>query len=169
MTELDQVWLQMLAETGIKADATGRQQVAEYLRLRATNDAIRSRGVGWLIGAFIEVATDAQRGNSHLLIERVEPHTFSHGASTMVGTELVVRHGVRCLNVEAGWARIPSHGIMRKGALAVAKITHFGLAKAGAKFRLVHHVDKLPRWIDGEQNVIDMAVIQGHLETLLGS
>jgi hypothetical protein len=169
MTDLDQVWSQMLADAGEKADEQGRQYVVEYLRLRATNDAIRSKGVVWLIEAFIEVATDAQREKPNLSIERVEPHTFSHGNSTMVGLELVVRHGVRCLSVEAGWARIPSHGIMRKGALAVANIAHFGLPKVGASIRLIHHDEDLPRWIDGEQSVINMAVVQRHLDILISS
>lgn len=169
MTELDQVWSQMLAETSEKAHQQGREYVVEYLRLRATNDAIRSRGIAWLIDAFIEVATDAQRDKPHLSIERVEPHEFAHGNSTMVGTQLVVRHGVRCLNVEAGWARIPSHGVMRKGSLAVARISHFGLPRLGASIRLIHNEDDLPHWIDDKQNVTDMAVIRRHLDVLLGS
>lgn len=167
MTELDQAWSQMLADAGIKASEQGREQVVEYIRLRATNDAIRARGIAWLIDAFIEVATNAQREKPTLSIERVEPHTFSHGTSTMVGTELVVRHGVRCLSVEAGWTRIPSHGIMRKGSLAFANIAHFGMPKFGSSIRLIHHDDELPRWIDDSRQVIEMAVIQRHFEVLL--
>ena len=169
MTELDQVWSQMLAEAGVKADEQGRHHIAGYLRLRATNDIIRSRGIAWLIDSFIEVATDAQRNKPKLSIERVEPYEFSHGSSTMVGTQLVIRHGVRCLTVDAGWVRIPSHGIMRERALALAKIAHFGLPNAGVEIRLVHCHDELPRWIDSEENVVDMAVINRHLEVLLGS
>jgi hypothetical protein len=169
MTELDQVWSLMLAEVGVKADEQGRQNVVEYLRLRATNDAIRVKGVAWLIDAFIEVATDVQRDSPNLSVERVEPHSFSHGSSTMVGTQLLVRHGVRCLTLEAGWARIPSHGIMRGRALAVANISHFGMPKTGASIRLIHHDDELPRWIDDSRQAIDMAVIQRHLDILLGA
>ncbi len=167
MTELDQVWSQMLADAGDKANEEGRQHVVEYLRLRATNDAIRSKGVAWLIDAFIEVATDAQRERLSLSIERFEPHEFAHGNSTMVGTQLVVRHGVRCLRVESGWARIPEHGIMRKAALAVANITHFGLPNASANIHLIHHDDELPCWIDDKQNAVDTAVIRQHFDTLL--
>lgn len=167
MTELDQIWSQMLADAGDRADEDGRRHVVEYLRLRATNDAIRSKGVAWLIDAFIEVATDAQRSTPTLSVERIEPHTFSHGNSTMVGTELVISHGVRCLSIDAGWARSPSHGIMRGGALAVANIAHFGMPKAGARIRLIHHDDELPRWIDDEQALVDMAAIRGHVNLLL--
>lgn len=167
MTELDQIWSQMLADAGNKADEEGRRHVVEYLRLRAGNDAIRSKGVAWLIDAFIGVATIAQRGTPTLSIERIDPHTFSHGSSTMVGTQLVITHGVRCLSIDAGWARSPSHGIMRGGALAVAKIAHFGMPEAGTRIRLIHHDDELPRWVDDEQVLIDMAAIQGHLHLLL--
>lgn len=169
MTELDQVWSQMLADAGVKADVEGRKHLLDYLRLRATNDAIRSKGVAWLIDAFIQGAIDRQRQKANLSIERVEPHTFSHGNSTMVGIQLVISHGVRCLTVEAGWVRSPSHGIMRRSALAVAQIAHFGLPNAGVSIHLIHHDDELPRWIDDEQNVTDMAVIERHFELLLGS
>lgn len=169
MTELEQVWSQMLAEAGERAYEEGRQHVADYLRLRATNDAIRARAVTWLIDAFIQVAIDRQRNNSHITIERSEPYEFAHGNSTMLGTQLLVRHGVRRLTVEAGWARLPSHGIMPKAALAVATITHFGLPDAGAKIHLTHHRDELPRWMDDRHNVTDMAVIKGHFDVLLGS
>lgn len=167
MTELDQVWSQMLVDAGEKAGEQGRRHVVEYLRLRADNDAIRARGISWLIDTFIGVATDAQAYKLNLSIERVEPHTFSHGNSTMVGTLLNVRYGVRCLSVEAGWTRIPSHGIMRKGSLAIANIAHFGMPKFGANIRLVHHDDELPRWIGDSQQAIDMAEIQQHLDVLL--
>ncbi|MFN0140800.1 MAG: hypothetical protein ACKVQW_12040 [Pyrinomonadaceae bacterium] len=169
MTELDQIWSQMLADAGDRAGEEGRRHVVEYLRLRATNDAIRSKGVAWLIDAFIDVATNAQRGTPNLSIERIEPHTFSYGNSTMVGIQLVISHGVRCLSIEAGWVRSPSHGIMRGGALAVANIAHFGMPKAGTRIRLIHHDDELPRWIDDEQDQIDAASIQQHLDIMLGS
>lgn len=167
MTELDQVWSQMLAETSAKASEQGRQHVVDYLRLRATNDAIRSSGISWLIDAFIESAAGAQAHNPNLSIERVEPHKFAHGSATMVGTELIISHGVRCLTVEAGWVRMPSHGIMSEKALAVANILHFGMPRHATSIRLIHYDDDLPHWVDDKQNVTDVAVIQRHLDVLL--
>ncbi len=167
MTELDAIWSQMLLEAGAQASERGSHHVAEYLRLRASNDAIRARGVAWLIDVFIELATDAQRDNPNIKIERVEPHEFALGSSTMVGTQLFVRHGVRCLTIEAGWARIPIHGIMRKGALAVASITHFGVPNAGVSIRLVHNDDDVPRWIDDDDARIDTSVIERHIDVLI--
>src|SRR5688572_21900374 len=120
MTELDQVWSQMLDAAAVKARETGRHDVAEYLRLKATNDAIRKLGCTWLFNTFVEIATNIQSGRIHLTIERQEPHSFAHGSSNMVGSRINVQQGVRCLSIEAGWARTPSDGIMRNGALAFA-------------------------------------------------
>src|SRR3954469_16929741 len=111
MDELDESWVRMLAAAGEKAALQGRSDVAEYLRLKATNDAVRAAGVKWLLDAFITTAFDL---NASLQIEREEGHTFTHGSSTMAGTRLVIRYGVRCLEIEAGWTRTPSHGIMRE-------------------------------------------------------
>jgi hypothetical protein len=54
----------------------------------------------------------------------------------MVGSLLRLRYGVRCMTVEAGWTRTPSDGFMRLGALAFARITHFGIPNANEEFVL---------------------------------
>lgn len=167
MPELDQIWTQMLerAETG--ATAAGRDHVAEYLRLRASNDAIRRAGVGWLIDTFVEIATAPRGLPAHPAIDREDPHRFARGSSNMVGTRLNIRHGVRCLSVEAGWARTPSDGIMAQGALAFARISHFGMPRATAEMRLVHSGD-LPTWIGDDGSVIDTEGLERHFELFLG-
>ncbi len=167
MTELEQVWSQMLVDAGEKADALGRSHVAEYLRLRATNDAIRSRGVGWLTETFIALASDEQRVRPDILIEREEPYSFKVGSSTMRGTLLSVRHGVRQMQLEAGWPRTPSDGIIRQGALAVARISHFGMPRNAALLRLVHSTS-LPNWLDGEGSQVDTAAVARHFYIFLG-
>src|SRR5258708_34688928 len=107
MTELDQIWSKMLTDASARADIDDRQHVADYLRLKTTNDAIRERGVGWLFDTVIEIAGLAMRDHFGITIEREEPHSFARGSSNMVGSLLEVRQGVRCLTVEAGWARTP--------------------------------------------------------------
>lgn len=166
MTELDQVWSQMLAEAGVDAETKGLSHIADYFRLRATNDAIRAKGVMWLLGAVIEAASEAQRHAPSIKIERIDPHSFSHGSSTMVGSLISVHYGVRCLTVEAGWARIPSHGIMRKGALAIANISHFGMPKAGTVISLVRG-DAFPQWVDSRGEIVDSTEINRHVDVLL--
>lgn len=167
MTELDQVWSQMLDEAAVSARGSGRHHVADYLRLKATNDAIRERGVGWLFDTLIEISSAEMRNRPNITIERESPHSFAVGASRMAGYLLRVRQGVRCLTLEAGWARSPSDGIMRNGALAFARITHFGIPKAGAEFRLVH-VDTLPQWLGYDNVVIGTAELRRHMNILLG-
>src|SRR5688500_12868539 len=85
MTELDQVWNAMLADAALNAEATGRSDVAEYLRLKATNDAIRARAVVWLLDTFADAGSEAMRTHPHLIIDRQEPHSFRRENSTMVG------------------------------------------------------------------------------------
>ena len=166
MTELDQIWSKLLDEAVLKARNSGRGHVAEYLRLRATNDAIRTAGVGWLFDTLIEIAGRAVRDLHGITMERQEPHNFPHGNSNMVGSRLEIRLGVRCLTVEAGWARTPTDGIMRNGALAFARVTHFGMPKNGTDLRLVH-TENAPNWLTETNLVIDSRELQRHFDVFL--
>lgn len=167
MNELDHVWSQMLVDAETRAGDMGRKHVADYLRLRATNDAIRFRGVGWLFDTMIEIAGPAMIGHNPVNIEREEPHSFARGSSTMVGSLLRIRQGVRCLMIEAGWARTPADGIMQKGALVYARISHFGMPKAGVEIRLVHAAS-LPQWLDEANAVVDSNGLRRHFDVFLG-
>lgn len=164
MTELDLVWSKMLEEAIPHANA----DVAEYLRLKATNDAIRNAGVGWLFDTIIEIAGREMRTRPQLNIELVEPHSFKHGNSNMVGRLASFRLGVRCLTVEAGWARTPSDGIMRRGSLAVARFSHFGEPKHGAELRFVHG-ESLPNWLDTDGIAANGIFFENHISILLGT
>ena len=166
MTELDHVWSQMLDEAETRTAEDGRRHVADYLRLRATNDAIRAAGVGWLYDTVIEIAGRAMGERHGITIEREEPRSFVRGSSTMVGSLLRIRQGVRCLTVETGWARTPSDGIMQKGALVYGRIAHFGMPKLGAEIRLVH-AESLPQWLDESGSAIDSVELQRHFDHFL--
>lgn len=165
MTELDAVWFKMLADSSDSAIAAGREDVAEYLRLRATNDAIRRAGVEWLYSTLIEIAGPAMRDHRNLTIDRHEPHNFRWGNSNMVGSRLEIRLGVRCLTAEAGWARTPSDGIMRSGALAFARLLHFGFPGATEEYRLFHEAS-LPTWLSNEDLAIRSADLERHFRLL---
>lgn len=166
MTELDQVWARMLSAAEANASDLGRDDIVAYLRLKATNDAIRIRGVEWLFDTVIEIATEAQRRHSRITIEREEPHHFEHGNSRMVGSKLEIRHGVRCLTVEAGWTRSPSDGIMRGAALAYARVMHFGLQRHDAEFKLVRG-QELPQWLDEAGGPFDSGELRRHFELFI--
>ena len=166
MTELDQVWSEMLDKAAADALHLGKSDIAAYLRLKAANDTIRSIGVGWLIDTVFEIAGGAVRRHAAITIEREEPHNFTHGNSNMAGSLLCVSYGVRCLTLEAGWTRTPGDGIMKNGALALARITHFGLPTKGAEFRLVHG-ENLPNWLDERNVMVESNVLQHHFDLLL--
>lgn len=168
MTELDQVWSKMLDEAALNAAHSGRHDVAEYLRLKATNDAIRTAGVRWLFDTMTEIAGRDAHSPHGPTMERDEPHNFALGLSNMVGSRLQIRHGVRCLTVEAGWARTPSDGIMKKGSLAVARISHFGMSKATADLRLIR-AETLPHWVGGDDQIVDSRELERHFDLFIGS
>ncbi len=166
MTELDEIWSQMLASAAANAKEAGRSDVVDFLRLKASNDAIRTTGVRWLFDTVIEIAANANRGRTSLTIERDEPHNFTHGNSNLVGTRVMVRNGVRCLSVEAGWTRTPSDGIMRGGALAFARVSHFGMPKMTTELKLVSE-EPAPRWRNAEtSDQVDSAELMRHIEIL---
>ena len=171
MSELDHLWSQMLDEAMAAARASGRHDVADYLDLKARNDALRNAGVRWLFESLIGIAGEATRGLAAITIDREDPHNFPHWGANMAGSLLTFRLGVRCLTVEAGWTRTPGDGFMRGGALAVAKISHFGIAKMNAELHLKPS-ESGPGWLaynaDGAFIAADEAFLRKHLSVFLG-
>lgn len=137
MNEFEQQWSELLKNATKLAAETGRDDIAEYLSLRASNDTIRKTGVDWIFDTLTDLAAKANRNGHLLTTEREEPFSFLLGSSNLTGSILRIRHGVRCLSVEAGWTRAPGDGIMRGGSLAAAKISHFGIPKANMDLYLV--------------------------------
>lgn len=168
MNELDEAWSQMLQGAIANARSSGRDDVAEYLALKQSNDLIRQASVDWLFGSFIEIASDESRRNSSISIEREDPHEFPFGNSRMAGGLVRVRLGVRNLTVEAGWTRIPSHGIMRGGALAAARISHFGLPKVDVELTLLSD-GGTPIWKTVDGGDFGAESVREHVRVLLGS
>jgi len=166
MNELDDAWSRMLAGAIANAKDSGRDDVADYLTLKHTNDIIRQASVDWLFNSFVEVASEANRQNSSITIEREDPHEFQFGNARMAGGLLRIRLGVRSLTVEAGWTRIPSHGIMRGGALAAGRISHFGFPKADVDLTLAR-VSDTPVWKSSLEEKFDSANVREHLRILI--
>lgn len=168
MNELDEAWSQILAAAIQDAKASGRGDVADYLALKQSNDLIRQASVDWLFDSLIEIAADASIQQPAIIIEREEPHEFPFQNSTMSGSLLRVRFGVRRMTVEAGWTRTPSHGFMRNGALAAARITHFGLAKAGVELILLRK-GEIPVWNAVDAGPFDTDGLWRQFEVFLGA
>ena len=165
-------WSQMLDEAALRARSAGRGDVADYIALRTRNDEIRRTAVDWLFDAMREFAGEANRRHAGILVEDSDPHRFSIGTTGLEGSLLRFRQGVRCLTVEAGWTRNPSDGFMRGGALALARITHFGRAKNNAELHLVRFEDK-PRWFtinpDGMKTSFEITDLVDHFRVFLGA
>ena len=171
MTELDQLWSQMLDEAMAAARASGRHDVADYLDLKARNDALRNAGVRWLFESLIGIAGEATRHFAAITIEREDPHNFPHRGANIAGSRLTFRLGVRCLAVEAGWTRTPGDGFMRGGALALARLSHFGISKSNAELSLLVKND-LPEWFAheaaGKRTQVSVDDLRRHFQIFLG-
>jgi hypothetical protein len=147
LNDFDADYEQQLDEARARAHARGRSDVVEYLNLRAANDALRGAGLEWLLESFSAQAGELNRAGASILVTRTEAHRFKVGNSTMVGTRLVFRVGLRELTVEAGWPRGPRDGIVRGGGLASALVGHFGNRSAGEELLLVPVPEGPPRWL----------------------
>ena len=151
MSGFDEEYEQRLAEARERAGVGGRGDVLEYLSLKAANDRLRARGVEWLLESFTAAAGELNRAGAGLALTRTDAHRFGLGHSTMVGSRLVLRRGVRQLTVEAGWPRAPRDGVVRGGGLASALVGHFGDRRAGEELLLVAAGDSEARWFVLEQ------------------
>lgn len=137
MTAFDEIWGQLVAESGPAGNAPDRRLIYDFIALKNANDEIRNQAVERLIALFTELAAHANRRNIAIAIERDEQHNFKAFGSNMVGVKVSFRHGVRCLTIEAGWTRRAGDGIMRGGALAVAHLRHFGIRRHGSDLVLL--------------------------------
>lgn len=171
MSELDQLWTQMLDEAMREARAAGRHDVADYLDLKSRNDILRRAGIEWLFEGLIGIAGEATRDFAAITIDRDEPHNFAHRGANIAGSKLTFRLGVRCLTVEAGWTRTPADGFMRGGALAVAKMTHFGFAKMNTEL-VLKPSEAGPGWTafypDGRSTAADEEFLRQNFALLIG-
>jgi hypothetical protein len=147
LSELDAEWARRVEEAEGRARASGRGDVADYLILRASNDAARAVGCSWLVETFQLIAGEANRRGSSLTVSLEDAHRFRVGHSTMVGRRLTLRAGVRSVTVEAGWPRSPRDGVVRGGGLARARVSHFGDRAAGEELLLVRGDEGTPRWL----------------------
>lgn len=162
----------MMNEAIAKATSTGKSDVAEYLMLKASNDAARATSVKWLFDAAQEIAAEINRRSATISVENEYPYRFALGNATLVGSLFRFRQGVRCLTIEAGWTRAPNDGFMRGGALAMGRISHFGMTKHNAELILLR-ANNAPNWFaaekDGKRRLFDSRNLQKHFQVFLGA
>ena len=145
MNELNEVWEQLIAEAAKNPQAVASEGFAEFIAVKAANDALRETSVRWLLDTMRQAAEHANLKGAGITIESADAHRFAIDKMQLGGALLRFRQGIRCLTVEAGWTRTPADGFMRGNALAVARLTHFGIAKANAELHLLKFEDR-PQW-----------------------
>lgn len=173
VSELDETWAAALAEAEGRARAAGRSDLSEYLALRSSNDLLRKTACDWLLAAFRNVAGEMNRAGSSLQITSNDDYQFTIANAALMGRLLQLESGVRQLFVEVGWPRVPGHGFIRGGGLALGHLRHFGIQSASEVIRLVTSPEGSPRWIieNNRQPVIEIreANIREHIAILLDS
>jgi hypothetical protein len=161
MNEIDEVWQTLMQNAVAEAKNSGRSDIAEYIALKLTNDTIRYESSKWLFNSLIEIFQN-HKNKDAILFETENPHRFEMNNASMVGSRLRFNFGLRCLDVEAGWTRTPADGFMRKNALAVAKISHFGIPKNNQQLILLK-TESVPRWFIIDANEQTEMLCLGHL------
>lgn len=171
MGELGNTWTRDLEESIRRVKAAGRFEVADYLSLKASNDAVRTRSVKWLFDTVTAIVEAFNGHGAGIEIKSADKHLFRLGKSHLRGTILELRKGLRCLTIEAGWTRLPRDGFMRGGALACARISHFGFPKNEERLELLRF-ENAPYWFsveDKKQRVSFTAQsLKKHFEVFLG-
>ena len=175
MSELDEAWALALAEAEARARAAGRTDVSEYLALRNSNDLIRKTASRWLLDIFATAAGEANRAGASIQVSKDDAHSFKIGNATMVGSRLSLGNGVRVLQVEIGWPRLPRDGFIRGGGLACSHIKHVGIKRANEELRLVLDNNGTPSWIvlgkhgsTSDCHDLHEAHVRNHITILLG-
>ena len=173
VSELDETWAAALAEAEGRALAAGRSDLSEYLALRSSNDLLRKTACDWLLAAFRNVAGEMNRAGSSLQITSNDDYQFTIANAALMGRLLQLESGVRQLFVEVGWPRVPGHGFIRGGGLALGHLRHFGIQSASEVIRLVTSPEGSPRWIieNNREPAVEIreANIRQHISILLDS
>ncbi len=171
MNLTEEVWQQQLDEAILRANPNERSDVAEYLSLKISNDAIRTNNVEWLFKTVQEIVFAFNERGARIKLEQKENHQFRHEKANLTGSLLKLQQGIRCLTLEAGWTRNPGDGFMRGGALVFARITHFGFPKEAEELVLLRYEEQ-PQWfsVDGDFHRIsfDVRSLRKHFEVFLG-
>ncbi len=173
VSELDDAWTAALAEAEGRARSAGRGDLTDYLALRTSNDLLRKTACDWLLAAFKTIAGETKHAGQSLQISSDDNYQFTIANAALAGRLLQLESGVRQLLVEVGWPRIPGHGFIRGGGLALGRLRHVGIKSASEVVRLVTSLEGSPRWIveNNREPVAEIreANIRQHIAILLDS
>ena len=170
MSELKIEWeAATRAASELAAATAGADDLTDYLALRARNDLARATACDWLHKTFTDFTAEANRVGAQITQERADAHTFVYGQTTLQGTRLILRRGVRALTLETGWPRAPRDGFIRGGGLAHARLSHFGNAQANADLILIKLADAAPHWfVIGKSDNLLNEFLESHARAQMG-
>lgn len=164
------LWTGLLSDSAFRELFAGRGVIGDYLRLREQNESIRAKAVELLFAATRRLAGEASTSGLAVVAEEFDECSFEVSSARVSGPGLRLRHGVRCLTLEAGWTRFPSDGVLREGALALARLSHFGMPQKTALLHLLVF-DERPRWFtigrDGIRRSFEAEDLVRHLQWLI--
>ncbi len=112
-------------------DANNQAYVAEYLKLKASNDQFRERGKQWLWETLEKLCAEinlqlAAKPDGQILQCGRQPWQFelqtNTGKATMAGERFGVRYRGQTLVIEIGWPQLPEHGFILDGGLARGQV-----------------------------------------------
>jgi hypothetical protein len=170
VNDFDEIRKELITEAAITPNALAGEELFDFIAVRTANDKIRRNAINQLFSTMQEIAKHANRKNANIIIQSTEPHHFSIGQMNLSGAMMRFRRGIRCMTVEAGWTRTPKDGFMRGNALAIAKISHFGMTHENVELHLIKFENR-PHWfkVDDEQMRISFELedLIGHFQIFL--
>lgn len=169
VNEFEKIWSNLLLNAADGARQSGRTDLVNYLDLRIANDKLRQISVAWLLDSFTDALKETEFSSFRLKTTRVEPHNFEFRRANIVGAQVQISHGIRCISIEAGWTRTPKDGFIRGGALAIGRIKHFGKNSNNAELALIK--SEIPEWHvnhkTGAFDIFRLDHIRQHLRVLV--
>ena len=130
-------WKEKFDEAISAARQNGRNDLADYISLKSSNDTIRATSIKWFFDTILDLVLAFNNHGARIRIDQKENHQFRNEKSKFTGSCLKLQQGVRCLTIEAGWTRNPGDGFMRGGALVYARISHFGFRESEEELLLI--------------------------------
>lgn len=165
-----EIWKKDLENALRRARNSGKSSIADYISLKASNDTIRAESVSWLLDTVLNIVFAFNRHGARIQLDKKENHGFEYAGATLTGPRLLLKQGIRCLTIEAGWTRVPGDGIMQNGALAFSSISHFGYPKENEILAL-HVFEGTPGWYviedDRRRTAFSAKSLERHFETFL--
>ena len=148
----------------------GRFELADYLKLKATNDRIRQESRDWLFDTIEDLVIAFNNHGARIKFETLFKKRIKYGYSSLTGNTLELKQGLRCFTTEVGWTQSIDDGVMKSGSMAFGRLRHFGFKKETEEIEL-HDFEGVPQWFSVNEDLtrtpFTVASLKRHFEVLL--